>query len=239
MEVLFVAIIAFAFFMQSLMGFGGGLISVPLLSLFMPVQEAVILVMFFQVSMGLLIFKTWRDTCWSNVKAMIPATIVGALLGVFALKYIPADAMRLLLAAYIGLHILRTHTKYDPIKFLVEKGGAHFSGFLGGSMNAMIGGGAPAFIIYLKERSKSSINFRADVTAILFITNIPRIITMGAADMFSSNIILLALYAFPGFLLALFLGQKLHKKVPQTLFFKGVEIILILTAALLCIKTML
>ena len=70
--VLTAIIIAVAFFAQSLLGFGGGLLCIPLISLYMPIQDAVSLVMVFQFSMGLLIFKTYKDISWQPIFKMLP-----------------------------------------------------------------------------------------------------------------------------------------------------------------------
>lgn len=48
-------IIALAFFGESIFGFGGGLIAIPLLSLLIGVKDAVTLVLIFQLLMGLMI----------------------------------------------------------------------------------------------------------------------------------------------------------------------------------------
>ncbi len=124
MSILFIAIIAFAFFTQSLIGFGGGLICIPLLSLFMPVQDVVSMVMVYQFSMGLLIFKIHHHIKWQYLLKMLPATVIGAICGVFLLNYIHGDVMRGILAGYIILHLLRKHTSFDPLGWLIHRGGA-------------------------------------------------------------------------------------------------------------------
>ena len=238
-EILFALVIAFSFFAQSLMGFGGGLLSIPLLSLFMPVQDAVTIVILYQFSMGMLIFKTHKQTGWQHIRRLIPAMVVGVILGLVFLKYVPGDAVRLLLAAYIALHLLRTHTNIDPLKTIIERGGAWLSGLLGGVIQGTIGGGGPAFILYLKDKAKNSAEFRANVLAILFLSNIPRIAGSFAADFVTKDLILLGLIAYPGFLLSLFLGQKLHDKIPQKTFFNIAEAVLAFAAMSLIVKVIL
>ena len=134
-------IIAFAFFAQSLLGFGGGLICIPILSLFMPVQNVVAMVMIYQLSMGLLIFKTHRHIQWQHILKMLPLTVIGTIFGVMLLSYVAGDVIRAILVIYIILHLLRKHTKIDPLGRLIKWGDAHLAGFLGGTLNAMIGGG--------------------------------------------------------------------------------------------------
>lgn len=239
MTILFAIVVAFAFFTQSLIGFGGGLIAVPILSLFMPVQDVVVALLLYGFAMGLLIFKTHQKTQWAEIRKLVPGVLIGATLGALGLKYIPGDAMRLILASYIILHLLRTHTKFDPLKLLIEKGGALFSGFLGGTLNTMLATGAPAFVLYLKDRAVSSTEFRANVVAILFLSNIPRALATWSTGLITLDIVKLSLIGFPGFLLALYLGQKFHDRVPQALFFKLVDVVLICSAVSLILKALL
>ena len=239
MTLLSIVIIAFAFFAQSLLGFGGGLISIPLLSLFMPVQDVVTMVSIFQISMGWLLVKIHKDVSWLHIKRMIPATIIGVALGIFLLNYLSADVMRIVLATYIILHLLRTHTKIDPLGRVIKAGGVHLASGLGGTINAMIGGGGPAFILYLKDKAKNTSEFRANITAILFLSNIPRLVGTLGTEMMTWQIFMMAVMAYPGFLLALVLGQKLHSKVPQKRFFTAIEVLLACSALFLILKVVL
>ena len=229
-------IITFAFFAQSLLGFGGGLICIPILSLFMPVQDVVSMVMIYQISMGLLIFKTYHHIQWAHLIKMLPMTIIGAVLGVMLLTYIAGDIIRGILVVYITLHLLRKHTKIDPLGRIIKWGDAHLAGFLGGTLNAMIGGGGPAFILYLKEKITTPAEFRASIIMMLMLSNIPRAIGTIGTELLTYDLFITALYAYPGFLLALFLGQKLHEKIPQEKFFYLIEGLLALSAALLVLK---
>lgn len=233
-----VLVLTLAFFTQSLFGFGGGLIAIPVLSLFMPVQDAVTLASIFQLSMGFLIVRTHKDTGWAHIRALLPATVIGVILGILLLKYLDEDLIRLALAGYILLHLSRTHTKFDPLGKIIKAGGAHLAGFLGGTINAMIGGGGPAFILYLKDKAKNSAEFRANITAILFLSNIPRLAGTFSAGLMRWDIAETAAIVYPFFLGALILGQRLHSRIPQRRFFLIIEILLSLTALMLIIKAL-
>lgn len=239
MSLIFILIIAFAFFTQSLLGFGGGLICIPLLSLFMPVQDVVSMVMIYQFSMGLLIFKVHQHIKWPYLLKLLPATIIGAAIGVFLLHYISGDIMRGILAGYIILHLLRKHTAFDPLGWLIRWGDAHLAGFLSGMLNAMMGGGAPAFLLYLKEKLTDPKEFRAGIIAMLLLSNIPRAIGTVGTGLLTYDLLIQALYAYPAFLIAMYLGQKLHDKIPQKKFFLAVECLLALSACMLIGKIIL
>jgi len=236
LTLLFILIVAFAFFAQSIMGFGGGLIAVPLLSLFLPIQDAVTVVILFQVLIGLLVFKTHRDTSWNVIWRMLPAMVLGVIFGILSLKYIHGDIIRLIFAAYIIVHLLRIHTSFDPFKSAIERGGRALASFLGGSLNAMVGGGGPPFALYFKELAMSPVTLRANLTAILFLSNIPRIFGSYAADFISVDLLLLGATAIPAFLVAIFLGQKLHDKIPQKTFLTLIDVLLVCTVLSLLIK---
>lgn len=204
----------------------------------MPVQDAVTLASIFQISMGFLITRTYKDTGWKHIRALLPTTVIGVLIGILLLKYLNGDLIRLALAGYILLHLARTHTKFDPLGKIIKAGGAHLAGFLGGTLNAMIGGGGPAFILYLKDKAKNSSEFRANITAILFLSNIPRLAGTLGTGLMTWDIVTTAVMIYPFYLCVLALGQKLHKKIPQKKFFVAIEILLAFTALSLTLKVL-
>lgn len=235
-SIFIILVISFAFFAQSLLGFGGGLICIPILSLFLPVQDVVSMVMIYQFSMGLLIFKTYSKTPWGHILKMMPLTIIGAFSGVLLLYYLHEDVMRAILATYIILHLARKHTSFDPLGCIIQYGGAHISGFLGGVINAMMGGGGPAFILYLKEQIADARELRAAIIAMLMLSNIPRSIGTVGSGLLTWDLFIMALYAYPAFLLALYIGQRLHDRISQERFHQAVEVLLAVSALLLILK---
>ncbi len=100
----------------------------------------------------------------------------------------------------------------------------------------MIGGGAPAFILYLKEQLSDAKEFRAAMTMILILSNVPRAFGTVGTGLLTYDLFIMSLYAYPAFLVALVLGQVLHDKVPQKRFFIAVECLLVVSACLLIAK---
>lgn len=205
----------------------------------MPVQDVVSMVMIYQFSMGLLIFSTFKDINWPAIFKMMPSMVIGVILGIALLNYLDSNVMRGILATYIILHLARKHTKFDPLGKLIKWGDAHLAGFLGGMLNAMIGGGGPAFILYLKDKATLTSAFRASIIAVLMLSNIPRAFGVIGTGLMTWDLFLTGMYAFPGFLLALYAGQKLHHKIPQEKFFTAVEALLACSALLLIVKILL
>lgn len=103
----------------------------------------------------------------------------------------------------------------------------------------MMGGGGPAFILYLKDKLPNSSEFRAGITTMLILSNIPRLIGTIGTGLLTYDLFMQALYAYPTFLIALIMGQKLHDKIPQKRFFIAVECLLMISAMLLIFKIIL
>ncbi|MCB0336701.1 MAG: hypothetical protein KDD62_10365, partial [Bdellovibrionales bacterium] len=61
-------IIFAAFLGQAIFGFGGGLLAIPLLSIMVPVREAVTIVLCFQLLAGVLVFEAAEQLSWSSIK---------------------------------------------------------------------------------------------------------------------------------------------------------------------------
>ena len=227
MTILFALIIAFAFFVQGIIGFGAGLIAIPLLSRLLPVQDAVTVLILFQFLMGGLIFVTYKDAAWPLIKSLIWPITIGLIIGFTILKYVPGDIIRAILAVYILVHLLRTHTRFDPFKEAIERGGAKLAGALGGVLQGSIGGGGPPFALLFKEHTQSPSALRASIIAVFFFMNIPRLGAAFISGMMTSDILWMGATALPGFLFAMILGQYLHNKVPQKIFMGAVDVILL------------
>ena len=102
-----ILIISAACFFEAVFGFGGGLISVPLLSLILGVKEAVTLILIFQLLLGLLILHTYKVTQWTVIKPALAALLLGAAIGTLSLAYFIEATLRLILASAIILYLLK------------------------------------------------------------------------------------------------------------------------------------
>lgn len=228
-----IIVIAFAFFVQSLLGFGSGLVAVPILSLFMSVQDSITLVMMFQLSVGVLVFQNRSHIDWSSLTRMLPSMVFGVVLGLALIHVLSGDVLRSILAGYIFIHLLRKYSAFDPIKFLVSRGQSHISGFLGGLINTVTGGGGPAFILYLQNQIHEVNVFRITIMAILVASNVPRLIGSAFTGLVTLDLVYLYFYGLVPFLIALYIGQKLYSRVPKHTYFIAVDILLAITALLL------
>lgn len=105
-EIYITVVLALSAVVFNVAGFGFGLLSVPLLSMVMPIQDAVALQ--FPFSLALVVFNAWRFRSSLQWRLLTPLVIGAALsqpLGLLSLTQLPAVVMKRTLAAFIFLAV--------------------------------------------------------------------------------------------------------------------------------------
>jgi len=131
-------------------GFGFALAAVPTITLFIdPVEVVPTISIVAAVAGAELLPKAWRSIHWPSMRLLVGGAIVGAPVGMYVLKTMPADAMRavigVIVLAVVGL-LWRGYRLAKTPPIVVRFGIGAFSGLLNGG-TAM--GGPPVIIYYL------------------------------------------------------------------------------------------
>jgi len=237
---LIVGIITLAFLGEAMFGFAGGLIAVPLVSLLLGVKEAVILVLIFQVLMGLLLIRCYRDIAWKAVRQLGLGLVVGSVVGTVSLVMVEESILRLILAAFIFLYLAKTFF-FNDLSFKKGSGGVlgGVAGALGGLFHGMIGTGGPPFVMFLSELKLEKIAFRATLILLLFACNVLRVIAYGSMGLFTGPILEASLPALPFFAVALVAGHRIHHLISEKVYRYSVYTLLFVAAVSLTLKGLL
>ena len=230
--ILSIAIVSLAFFAESIFGFGGGLISIPLLSLLLGVKATVTLILIFQFLMGILIIKTYKDTDWKIALPMTAGLIIGTIVGTYILSVMDSFLLRKLLAISIFVFLVKM-IFFQGFNFGKHKQGygGFFAGALGGLFQGMIGTGGPIFTMYLVVAQPVKVAFRATLIYLFFATSVICIFTSLSIGLITQKTLSSALLIIPFFLLAIFLGNHIHYKVDEKYYRRAVQFILFFAAA--------
>lgn len=235
-DLLTVVIITLAFFSQSIFGFGGGLISIPLLSLFYPVSEAVTLVLIFQLLMGLLIVKTYKQTRWNVVLPLIFGICIGVLIGMAFLTSFDEKTLRLILATSILVYLLKSLAFPAFSVSDTGRGTSFVFGVIGGIFQGIIGTGGPVFVMFLSSALKDAREIRAGVIFLLVSSNVLRISLSAAAGLITERVVSLAALTAAPFLIAIIAGQLVHTSVSQKAYRYCIYAILLCSSISLVFK---
>lgn len=232
-------IIALAFFGESIFGFGGGLIAIPLLSLLIGVKDAVTLVLIFQLLMGLMIWKSHRHINWRAAKPMTLSVIVGTVIGTILLSNANAAILQLFLAASIFVFLVKTlWFNGFTLGRKATTTAATTAGLSGGLFQGLVGTGGPVLTMYLSAVIKQKLSLRATLIYLFFVTSVVRLGVSIPNHLFTERVLHLTLIMLPLFLVAIYTGQHLHQKVSEKYYRLGIYVILGGSAILLLTKAL-
>ena len=245
MDILVVApfIIFSAFFIQALLGFGGGIIAIPLLSIIMPPAEAVTLVLLLQLLHGgVMLVINRRYVQWSFCKRLGFGLVLGGALGVFFLTTVPPSLMRIMLAILIIAYVIRMFIRSNQAKPTED---CKYSGpkkvillsTLGGAIQGAFGMGGPVFVMLCQSYIVSHLQFRATVIGVLFFSNIFRLGFSAPAGLLNAQLMQVSLMLLPFLGGSIYLGQKLHHKINEQRFKQCVLALLLIVAVSLILKS--
>ncbi len=230
-------VITVAFFGESMFGFGGGLIAVPILSLVLGVREAVTLILIFQFLMGTLIWKTYKKIQWPVVLPMTGGLVIGTIAGTFALSAFSPDLLRLVLALTIIIFLIRSWFLSETVVARETNNLiGNISGLAGGLFTGLIGAGGPPIIMYLSGVIKNKTAMRASLIYLFFITNVVRITISIPQSLFTSQVLKIAAIVLPFFLIAIVLGQVVHHRINEDTYRQAVNVLLLVSVILLLAK---
>ncbi len=216
-------------------GFGGGLgvMSVPLMSLFVAPQFAAAVLMPILLAMDILIVWRYRRA-WDRriILNLLPAALIGLALGSATFQLMDADVIRLvigMLAAFFVLQFLvaqhassKPRTTSRPIVWML--------GLISGFASFVAHAGGPPVKGYLLQQKLQKTWFVGTNTVFFFSLNFVKMIAYGAAGTLSTTSLVTSAILAPALLLGVFIGGRLHSVVNQDIFVKIIYGFLCLTA---------
>lgn len=212
------AIVAFAFFVRGLSGFGSATIAVPLLAHVLPLTLAVplLLVLDFVATLATLrIDRALVDR--GEVRRLLPFGMIGVVAGVALLVRLPPALLLGSLGCvivYFGVRALLDPRGDAPVSRLW----AIPAGFVGGMFGGMFGSGAatPA-MIYLTHRLRDKRRVRATFTGFAFFDYGFRLLAFAATGLLiDATLGLLLALTLPAMALGHCAGNRIHHRVSDT-----------------------
>jgi hypothetical protein len=204
-------ILLLAYFIRGISGFGSGLVAVPLLAHYLPLQFVVpfILLLDFtaSVAMG---HNSKQHVNWKEIRPLLPFSLIGVVLGVVLLINLPKEPLLTGLGIFVmafGIrNILNLHGEKPASQWWAIP-----AGLTGGTVGALFGTGGPPYIIYLSHRLRDKAELRATFSGLFMIDGGTRLVTFLIAGLLLQPGLLLAyIGALPIVAIALKVGHKVH-----------------------------
>jgi uncharacterized membrane protein YfcA len=228
-----VAVPAVILFGISKGGFGGGLgvVGVPLMALVIsPVQAAAILLPILCI-MDLFAIRRFRGLwVWSELRILVPASLLGIGIGTLLFGYMSAAAIRLivgLVAIAFTIHYwwsrrvgaASADTDFPTAFGILGGGTAGFTSFIAHA-------GGPPVNMYLLRRSLNRTEFAATTIFFFAVVNYVKLVPYGWLGQLDTSNLLTAAVLSPLAPLGIEIGHFLHHRVSDQFFFRVMYVLL-------------
>jgi uncharacterized protein len=235
--VLVLCILMSAYFIRGITGFGSALISVPLLALSQPLQFVIPLVLALDFTASLVLGSTnSKKANWAEIKILLPAGMIGACIGAFALLRLPTQPVLVALGAFTMFFGFRNIFGLQPAGRL-SRSWAIPAGLAGGGAGALFGAGSPPYIIYLTRRLLDKGEVRATFSWLIAIDGGFRLgLFLLAGLLFEPTLQTAYLLGLVPMALGLYMGNKVHLDITSEGMLRVVGTLLVLSGLMLFLK---
>jgi uncharacterized membrane protein YfcA len=208
-------VIFFAYTVVGTTGFGASVVAVPLAVHLVPLTLVVPMMVVFDLGAGLLLGgRNFTSVDRRELLRLLPFMLAGIVLGATLLLNAPE---RLLLLT-LGVAVL-CYAAWSlwgrPSQVPIAPAWSAPLGTVGGVFSALFGTGGPIYTIYLARRIGDKGRLRATISTLILVSAVARLGTFVAAGAFAQRELLTLIpLLFPCMLAGLFVGNRLHHRLP-------------------------
>lgn len=231
-----VAVVAVAYVVRGIAGFGSGLIATPLLVMFLPLKTVVPLVVVLDyaasAAQGV---SDRRQIAWREIGAVLPTAFAGVLSAFWLFRAVDAHWLVKALAVFLiafALYQLRPTSGQRR----VSKLWAVPAGAFGGLVGTLFGTGGPFYVAYFHGRRLEKIAFRATFSTVFLLDGANRIAGYALSGFFTGRFLTILAWLAPIMALGLFTGRRLHTGIGAETFRRGISVLLLVSGAALLLK---
>lgn len=219
--------ILFSSMVYGIIGFGDALVLIPIITPFIGVRNAIVLVNIWGTFPALLNFIKYRKYLDKGYFfRFIPIAVPATILGTFMVITIEFEWIELILGLFIlGYSSLRLYQYYKRIDRIELRKHIEttsplivFGGFTYGLLTGLISAAGPINVALLEKTGHYREVFIGNFAAIGLVLSLSRIPFYFIGNIFPFDLILLFIFAFPIIFIGTKIGQKLTPKIPIKLF---------------------
>jgi hypothetical protein len=230
------AVIVLGYLVFGLSGFGSTIVTVPILAHFLPISYLVPLLALIDCVTATVVGRTSREhLARDELKALLPITFVGFVVGVTVLVKVPDIYLRTALGIFavaVGIHGI-----VNPVVTRrISRWWSLPTGIFGGAMSTTFGTGGPIYATYLAARLSDKSQIRATMSTLIAISAIVRAVTYVVTGLVTVALATGALLAAPFAWLGLKVGTRIHVGLSQQQMRRVIGALLVLTGSSLLVR---
>lgn len=229
-------IVAYTLF--TLVGFGSALLASPPLAQIMPVASVIPLLAL--LDCGGSIVRAWnsrREVAISELYLLVPGMLIGQVLGVSILAMLPAAIMGVLLGCFVvGYGVRNLLLSWKPVQRPVRIMHAIQHGIFGGLLGGAFGSGGFIYASYLQSKLESRSAFRATQAVMIGLSTAWRLVLCAVGGLLNGKLFLMALLMLPAALLGGVLGRHIDLRLSREGLGLVLNFLLLLGGVLLVVR---
>lgn len=220
------------FYVQTVIGFAGSLMALPILLFKMELPDAIAYIsIFYLLSSIFLISKEWRNIDRKLILQLAIASVIGVIMGIVVLTFAKPIVLKRGLGVFILLYV--AYAFFGKRKVKLNKPGVIIVGVLAGFFSGVFSTGGPLYVICVENTVKNIKTFRATMIGVLGLVTITRVPALAVSGILNLGHIKMALFVIPVFLFAQFLGKRTFMKIEEDLFKRSLMLLLCISGLIL------
>jgi uncharacterized protein len=225
-----------AYFIRGIVGFGSGLIAVPLLALILPlslVVPAVALTDYLaSASQGI---GNRRDILWRALVPLVPFMLAGVTLALYLLRQVDPGLLTQALGVFVLGYAVYTLLGLHPGRVARPCWWAPLGG-LGAIVGTLFGTGGPFYVTYLQLWGPTKGAFRATAATVFLVEGTTRMTGYLAAGFFTHDTLWMFTLSLPLMALGLYAGHHVHTSLSEGTFRRLIVVLLLGSGMALVLK---
>ena len=212
-------------------------IAAPLLALIMPVTQSLSLTLpLLLIGDAIAVYTYWNKWDWRYIRRLLPAAIVGIIVGAYILASLPDDAIRKLVGIIVLLFVVYKliEPRLKNLQYQPQAWHGVFAGWIAGAGSMVANVGGPPFTIYmLLQEEISPIIFTGTATLFFAVVNAVKLPFLQLANIFNIHDLLANAWALPFIPLGVIVGRYLVQRIDRRTFDYLMLAALVLSAGVL------
>lgn len=222
--------------LQGLAGFGGALVSMPLLLLYLePIWAAPIVVLCYTINRIPAMFVLRKNLMWDHSLLLLAAAAPGAFLGVYFLKNVePGIIMKTL---GVILILFSAYKILSPgLKLTFSRLWALPTGFLSGILGGAFGTDGPPVVVYAALQRWTKEQVVGMLQSFFIFANFIIIVSYGYHGLLIWPVLKISAIAVPFAIIGIFLGLWINRRIGQLHFESILAITIGVMGTILCMR---
>ena len=227
------AIVAAAAVAQGLSGFGFSLISIPLLSLVVPVKAAIVGGAFLGlVQSGLVVSRDHRHIDRRSATVLVLAALAGMPIGLFVITRVREEPLQVVIAVTV---LVFTALLWRRVRLPTDSLPAEVGvGFTSGMLSTSTGMSGPPLVIALQARGVPPSAFRATLATVFVSGSAISLLLFWSRGLVTADAVKVAAAGLPGLLIGILVGELAFRRVDHERF-RAIVLVLLVASAVLAL----